>query len=137
MATSIIAVPHRAPISINGVGALRRETALCDLFRDNELAVLEIGDPQVVGRAAKQSMRDFMLERRVTLFEIANVDIHRHDILQIFPFGAQIADTCRSRRFRPISAQAAASARSSAAQDVSSNLIAGTRSLAGERLVST
>jgi hypothetical protein len=82
MTTSIIAGPHR-PTSVNGVGALHREAVLCDLVRDSELAVLEIGDPQVVGRAAKQSMRDFMLERRVTLFEIANVDIHRHDILQI------------------------------------------------------
>lgn len=62
---------------------------LFDLVRDSELAVFEVGDPQVIGRAEKQGMRDFILERQVPLFEIANVDIHRHDILQILPLGAR------------------------------------------------
>lgn len=62
---------------------------LFDLVCDNQLAVLQIGDAQIVSRATKQSIRDFFLECQVPLFEIANIDIFRHDILQIFPFGAK------------------------------------------------
>jgi len=80
---------HRQPISIDEFGALHGEMVLFDLVRDSELAVFEVGDPQVIGRAEKQGMRDFILERQVPLFEIANVDIHRHDILQILPLGAR------------------------------------------------
>ena len=75
-------------MSINEIGALRRETVLFDLVGDNELAVLEIGDPGVV-RSTNQSIRDFVLERQVPLFEIANIDIFHHDILQILLFGAK------------------------------------------------
>lgn len=75
-------------ISIDEIEALRRETVLFDLVCDNQFPVLEISDPQVVVRSAKQGIRDFILERQVPLFEITNIDISRHDILQIFPFGA-------------------------------------------------
>jgi hypothetical protein len=67
---------------------LHGETVLFDLVCDDQFAVLEIGDPQIV-RSTKQRTRDFMLKRQVPLFEIANVDVSHHDILQTFSSGAK------------------------------------------------
>jgi hypothetical protein len=79
--------------SINQIEVRDRATILLDLVCDDQLAVLEIGDPEVVSRinngAVKQRIRNFSFERQVPPFEILNVDLSRHDILQIFPFGAK------------------------------------------------
>jgi len=78
----------RALASINEIEALRRETVLFDLVCDNQFAVSEIGDPQVVNRPTTQSIQDFILEREITLLKITNIDISCHDILQVIPLGA-------------------------------------------------
>ena len=92
---------------------LHGETVLFDLVRDDQFAVPEIGDPQVV-RPTKQRTRDFMLKREVPLFEIANVDVPHHDILQILSFGAKyvpVTTIQTNARIAKVSARNAASRR--------------------------
>lgn len=91
---------------------LHGETVLFDLVCDDQFAVPEIGDPQVV-RPTKQRTRDFMLKREVPLFEIANVDVPHHDILQILSFGAKYVPvtTIQTNARAKVSARNAASRR--------------------------
>src|SRR5450756_745249 len=71
-------VAQAGPISMNELGALCRQAVLLDFVCDNQLAIPEIGDPQVVSGAAKQGIRDFILECQVPLLEIAHVGVVRH-----------------------------------------------------------